>query len=88
MGWGVPEDWRSVLRETCRYLEVVGGVFKPIHVGALWMISGTALNLIVMQRLISDYHSLPILLQTVYGAYPFTFFEFYRALDPTGTNDQ
>jgi hypothetical protein len=25
----------SVLRETCRYLEVVGGVFKPKHVGAL-----------------------------------------------------
>jgi hypothetical protein len=25
------QDWRSVLRETCRYLEVVGGVFKPIH---------------------------------------------------------
>jgi hypothetical protein len=29
------QDWRSVLRETCRYLEVIGGVFKPIHVGAL-----------------------------------------------------
>jgi hypothetical protein len=29
------QDWRSVLRETCRYLEVVGGVFKPIHVDAL-----------------------------------------------------
>jgi Reverse transcriptase (RNA-dependent DNA polymerase)/Endonuclease-reverse transcriptase len=24
-------DWRLVLRETCRYLEVVGGIFKPIQ---------------------------------------------------------
>ena len=25
-------DWRLVLRETCRYLEVVGGIFQPIHI--------------------------------------------------------
>jgi hypothetical protein len=24
-------DWRLVLRGTCRYLELVGGIFKPIH---------------------------------------------------------
>ena len=28
------QDWRSVLRETCRYLEVVGGIFKPIQLAA------------------------------------------------------
>jgi hypothetical protein len=33
--YGTAQDWRSVLRATCRYLEVVGGVFKPINVGAL-----------------------------------------------------
>jgi hypothetical protein len=49
------------------------------------MISGTALNLIVMQRLISIITLCPEL-HTVYGAYPFTFFEFHRTLDPTGTN--
>jgi hypothetical protein len=31
---GSDQDWRLVLRDTCRYLEVVGGIFKPVQVGA------------------------------------------------------
>jgi hypothetical protein len=32
---GSDQDWRLVLRETCRYLEVVGGIFQPLLMGAL-----------------------------------------------------
>jgi hypothetical protein len=61
------QDWRSVLRETWRYLEVVGGAFKPILMWVLWMKSGTALNLTVMQRLISIITTIAVMYAGAYA---------------------
>jgi hypothetical protein len=61
------QDWRSVLRETCRYLEMVVVGYSNLYMWVLWMISGTALNLIVMHRLISIITSIAVVYAGAYA---------------------
>jgi hypothetical protein len=74
--------------------------YSNLYMLVLCRISGTALNLIVMQRLISTIATIAVVYSRAYaggshsahncsvcGAYPFTFLEFYRTLNLTGTND-
>jgi hypothetical protein len=95
------QDWRSVLRETCRYLEVVGGVFNPTQVGALQAIrhdielsSDAEVALVVLHLLrwsivLGPTQVAATMPPTVLyvGLTRSLLYSFHRTLDPTGTDD-